>query len=66
VTLAGWYAELLSQAADLETVFEAGRGTVIACGQHPSISHENGTNAPPDTGGTFRYEFRNIHEILIP
>jgi hypothetical protein len=55
VPLTGWYIQIISQAAQLQTVVKAGRGSVIAGSQDMFISDGDCSHVVALAGSPFGY-----------
>jgi hypothetical protein len=59
-------ALFLSEAADIQTVFQSGRSPIITRRQNLFIFDEESTHPPSEAGGAFGNEMGDIHEIFFP
>jgi hypothetical protein len=56
----------LTEAANVQAVFQPRGSPVVTRCQNLFIFDEKSTHLPPDTGGAFGNEMGDIHEILFP
>jgi hypothetical protein len=59
-------ALFLTEAADIQTVFQSGRSPIITRRQNLFIFDEESTHPPSEAGGAFGDEMGDIHEIFFP
>ena len=66
MAFAGRNTLLLTKAADIEAMTDAGRRAVITGGDNPLVPDQNRTDVPPGASGTLGHQLSYRHEILMP
>jgi len=66
MTLPGGNASLLAEATNVQAVFQARRGSIIAGRQDFLVFHEDRADMPPQACRALGDKMSDIHEILFP
>jgi hypothetical protein len=66
MAFAGGNTLLLTKAANIEAVTDAGRRAVITSGENPLVPDQNRADIPSGTGGALGNKLSYRHEILMP
>jgi hypothetical protein len=66
MAFSGGNTKLFTKAAHIQTVGEAGRSSIVTCGQDLLIFNKNGAHMSSQTRRAFSHEMGDIHEVFFP